>query len=296
MGRRFGLAVVTFDQSDPSGPGPSGEPFLTPAQLLQLLRSSVGGGQPLVGRPAILTQDERPQEMVPATVLTYLDDVDVKLGEAASQVSQLTHGFGLARRMSQSVAVHVVDMTEARPAAHRARLARCARTVMARGQLQVGMGITDFGGGDPSMGKVGEYRTPLQRVVDDIARSHAARLRRGADIAFSTASRNSQVIDEARAQRRSRLPVTVSSTVRRVVSLVPSLTESVAASCPDVLVGATRWCTHPADLDVARVGGTKNRIWPGSSSSGPDLVLANEEENRREPIWRRCVTRASRCG
>jgi hypothetical protein len=48
---------------------------------------------------------------------------------------------------------------------------------MARGQLQVGMGITDFGGGDPSVGKVGEYRTPLQRVVDDIARSHAARLR-----------------------------------------------------------------------------------------------------------------------
>ena len=114
--------------------------------------------------------------MVPATVPTYLDDVDVKLREAPSQVSQLTHGLGLARRMSQSVAVHVVDMTEARPATHRATLC-AALAVMARGQLQVGMGITDFGGGDPSMGKVGEYRTPLQRVVDDIARSHVARLR-----------------------------------------------------------------------------------------------------------------------
>jgi hypothetical protein len=54
---------------------------------------------------------------------------------------------------------------------------------MARGQLQVRVGITDFGGGDPSMGKVGQYRTPLQRVVDDIARSHAAQITRGADIA-----------------------------------------------------------------------------------------------------------------
>jgi hypothetical protein len=34
--------------------------------------------------------------MVPTTVLTYLDDVNVKLRETASQVSQLTHGLGLA--------------------------------------------------------------------------------------------------------------------------------------------------------------------------------------------------------
>ena len=44
----------------------------------------------------------------------------------------------------------------------------------------------------------------------------------------------------------------------RVVSLVPSLTEAVARSAPGALVGATDWCTHPAGLDVARVGGTKN--------------------------------------
>ena len=43
----------------------------------------------------------------------------------------------------------------------------------------------------------------------------------------------------------------------RVVSLVPSLTEAIAATVPDVLVGATDWCTHPADLDVHRVGGSK---------------------------------------
>lgn len=72
--------------------------------------------------------------------------------------------------------------------------------------------------------------------------------------------------------------VPVPRRVRRVVSLVPSLTESVAAS--GLLVGATNWCTHPADLDVARIGGTKNPDVAGVLALSPDLVLANEEENR----------------
>jgi len=39
---------------------------------------------------------------------------------------------------------------------------------------------------------------------------------------------------------------------RRVVSLVPSITEALATSRPEALVGATGWCTHPADLSVTR--------------------------------------------
>ena len=66
----------------------------------------------------------------------------------------------------------------------------------------------------------------------------------------------------------------------RVVSLVPSLTEAVAVSAPGLLVGATDWCTHPADLDVPRVGGTKNPRVDEVVALRPDLVLANEEENR----------------
>ncbi|MCV2463058.1 helical backbone metal receptor [Streptomyces sp. ICN988] len=66
----------------------------------------------------------------------------------------------------------------------------------------------------------------------------------------------------------------------RVVSLVPSLTEAVARTVPGALVGATDWCTHPADLDVVRVGGTKNPKTDGIFSLAPDLVIANEEENR----------------
>ena len=71
---------------------------------------------------------------------------------------------------------------------------------------------------------------------------------------------------------------------RRVVSLVPSLTEAVAATDRTLLVGATDWCTHPADLDVARVGGTK---WPDLDrvrALAPDLVVANAEENREDDV------------
>ncbi|MFI9627829.1 helical backbone metal receptor [Streptomyces sp. NPDC052042] len=66
----------------------------------------------------------------------------------------------------------------------------------------------------------------------------------------------------------------------RVVSLVPSLTEAVAVTAPGRLVGVTDWCTHPADLSAARVGGTKNPDVAAILALRPDLVLANEEENR----------------
>lgn len=66
----------------------------------------------------------------------------------------------------------------------------------------------------------------------------------------------------------------------RVVSLVPSLTEAIAATAPELLAGATAWCTHPADLDVERIGGTKNPDVTRIVALAPDLVVANEEENR----------------
>jgi ABC-type Fe3+-hydroxamate transport system substrate-binding protein len=68
--------------------------------------------------------------------------------------------------------------------------------------------------------------------------------------------------------------------VQRVVSIVPSLTESLAASRPGLLVGVTDWCTHPVDLGATRVGGTKNPDLDLIAALEPDLVLANEEENR----------------
>jgi ABC-type Fe3+-hydroxamate transport system substrate-binding protein len=81
-------------------------------------------------------------------------------------------------------------------------------------------------------------------------------------------------------------PVVVNRPVRRVVSLVPSLTESVALTRPEALVGATSWCTHPADLDVPRVRGTKNPDLTAIARLEPGVVLANQEENRRLDVER----------
>ena len=71
---------------------------------------------------------------------------------------------------------------------------------------------------------------------------------------------------------------------RRVVSLVPSLSETLAPL--GVLVGATDWCTHPVDLDVRRVRGTKNPDRAAILDLAPDLVVANKEENRELDVRR----------
>ena len=79
------------------------------------------------------------------------------------------------------------------------------------------------------------------------------------------------------------LPVEVPPEAERIVSLVPSLTETIACSGgADRLVGVTDWCMHPADALVAaaRVGGTKNPDVGRIIALRPDLVVANAEENR----------------
>ncbi|GIF71718.1 ABC transporter substrate-binding protein [Asanoa siamensis] len=65
---------------------------------------------------------------------------------------------------------------------------------------------------------------------------------------------------------------------------MPSLTEAVARTVPDLLVGATDWCVEPAGLDVLRVGGTKFPDLEKVRAARPDLVLANAEENRRADV------------
>ena len=73
---------------------------------------------------------------------------------------------------------------------------------------------------------------------------------------------------------------------RRVVSLVPSITEALATTCPERLVGATEWCTHPEGLAVQRVRGTKNPDLRAVEALEPDLVVANKEENRELDVRR----------
>lgn len=74
---------------------------------------------------------------------------------------------------------------------------------------------------------------------------------------------------------------------RRIVSLVPSTTESVCVlGAADRLVGCTRYCTEPAAAlaGVATIGGTKNPDLEAILALAPDLVLGNAEENRAEDL------------
>jgi ABC-type Fe3+-hydroxamate transport system substrate-binding protein len=63
----------------------------------------------------------------------------------------------------------------------------------------------------------------------------------------------------------------------RVVSLVPSATETLRVWGVDP-VACTRFCEQP---DLPSVGGTKNPDIDAIVSLGPDLVVMDEEENRR---------------
>ncbi len=81
-------------------------------------------------------------------------------------------------------------------------------------------------------------------------------------------------------------PVELAAPAHRIVSLVPSLTEAIAATRPEALVGATDWCTHPAELDVTRVRGTKNPDRSAVAALKPDIVVANKEESRELDVRR----------
>lgn len=74
---------------------------------------------------------------------------------------------------------------------------------------------------------------------------------------------------------------------RRVVSLVPSVTETLFdIGVGDRVVGVTDYCVHPMAKTVRlpKVGGTKNPDVERIIALRPDLVIANWEENRREDV------------
>lgn len=75
----------------------------------------------------------------------------------------------------------------------------------------------------------------------------------------------------------------------RIVSLVPSLSETLVSwGLHDRIVGVTEWCIAPVDAygDAARVRGTKNPDIAAIIGLAPDVVIANEEENRRVDVER----------
>jgi ABC-type Fe3+-hydroxamate transport system substrate-binding protein len=85
---------------------------------------------------------------------------------------------------------------------------------------------------------------------------------------------------------------------RRVISLVPSMTESLFdLNLGGRLIAVTEYCTRPPEgvARLPKVGGTKNPDIARIVALRPDLVIMNREENRRAdaealqaagiPIW-----------
>ncbi len=72
---------------------------------------------------------------------------------------------------------------------------------------------------------------------------------------------------------------------QRVVSLVPSVTETLFdLNIGERVVGVTDYCKYPADKVAAlpKIGGTKNPDIEKIVALRPDLVIMNREENRAE--------------
>lgn len=75
--------------------------------------------------------------------------------------------------------------------------------------------------------------------------------------------------------------------MRRIVSLVPSITESLFdLGFGDEVVGITDYCIYPPEPLAAlpRIGGTKNPRIDEVAALRPDVVFANQEENTQAAV------------
>ncbi|ARV15190.1 ABC transporter substrate-binding protein [Polaribacter sp. SA4-12] len=76
-------------------------------------------------------------------------------------------------------------------------------------------------------------------------------------------------------------------TPKRIISLVPSLTELlVDLGLEDCIVGITKFCISPTHLKQTKaiVGGTKNINADKIKALNPDIILCNKEENSKEIV------------
>jgi ABC-type Fe3+-hydroxamate transport system substrate-binding protein len=81
--------------------------------------------------------------------------------------------------------------------------------------------------------------------------------------------------------------VTVAERPKRIVSLVPSITELLRYFSLDrEVVGITKFCVHPDNWfrSKNRVGGTKNLKLTSIRELNPDLIIGNKEENTESDI------------
>src|SRR5262249_33769819 len=141
-------------------------------------------------------------------------------------------------------------------------------------------------------GSDGLDRRPLRRrqVQDEPAsrtalREHAQLQARGRPaVAARAGTRRRRV--RARVDA-SGVTVELTRPPRRLVSLVPSITETLCAlGLADALVGITVYCVEPRAIvgGKTKIGGEKNPDLEKSRGLEPDLVIANVEENLREHV------------
>lgn len=83
--------------------------------------------------------------------------------------------------------------------------------------------------------------------------------------------------------------VQIPSQPRRIISLVPSLTELLFdLGLDQEIVGVTRYCISPPEKVASRVkvGGIHQLDFQIIDSLKPDLIIANKEENDRQEVLR----------
>ena len=81
--------------------------------------------------------------------------------------------------------------------------------------------------------------------------------------------------------------LTLARPARRVVSIVPSTTETLfALGAGEQVVGVTRFCVRPPEArrQCRVVGGTKSPRVGTIQELEPELVVANQEENREKDV------------
>lgn len=73
---------------------------------------------------------------------------------------------------------------------------------------------------------------------------------------------------------------------QRIVSLCPSITETLIYLDRKKVVGRTKFCIHPREkvTEIQRVGGTKNVNLEKIIELNPDLIIAEKEENTKEIV------------
>jgi ABC-type Fe3+-hydroxamate transport system substrate-binding protein len=79
--------------------------------------------------------------------------------------------------------------------------------------------------------------------------------------------------------------VTLPAQPQRIVCLVPSITETLfAIGAGERVIGVTKYCTYPPEqiAKLPKLGGTKDPQREEILRLAPDLLILNDEENRKE--------------